>query len=109
MIRKKPGLLLLPNLLDEEGAAEAFLPASIFQAVPLIDGLIDESEKGARKFLKRFVFPAPKTFRDVPIALLNEHTTDKELDSLLFPLVKGGCWGGGSDFWLPFLLNPCPT
>jgi len=106
MMHKKPGLLLLPNLLDEEGAAEAFLPASIFQAVPHIDGLIAESEKGGRKFLKRFTFPAPKTFRDVPIALLNEHTTGKELERLLSPLIKGECWGVVSDCGLLCLADP---
>ena len=106
MIRKKIGLFLFPNLLDEEGSAEAFLPASIFQVVPQIDGLIAESEKGARRFLKRFNFPAPKTFRDIPIALLNEHTTDKELDSLLSPLIKGECWGVISDCGMPCLADP---
>jgi 16S rRNA (cytidine1402-2'-O)-methyltransferase len=102
----KPTLYLFPNLLDENGSVEAFLPASVATAVSTIDGIIAESEKGARKFLRRFSFPEPKTFRDIPIQLLNEHTQVKQLDELLSPIVKGETWGLVSDCGLPCLADP---
>lgn len=103
---KKPVLFLFPNLLDEEGMHDQVLPKSVDEAVSQIDGLIAESEKAARRFLRRFSFPAPKTFREVPIRLLNEHTSDHQLDELLAPLIKGECWGLISDCGMPCLADP---
>lgn len=99
-------LLLLPNLLDPEGTHHRFLPASVDQAVARLDGIIAESEKQARAFLRRFAFPAPKTFREVPIRLLNEHTKEAEVEALLEPLLRGECWGVVSDAGLPCLADP---
>jgi 16S rRNA (cytidine1402-2'-O)-methyltransferase len=99
-------LLLLPNLLDEELNHHLFLPASVDAAVASLDGLIAESEKSARRYLKRFTFPSPKTFRDIPIHLLNEHTPEQELGALLEPLKRGKRWGVVSDCGLPCLADP---
>lgn len=103
---KKPLLLLFPNVLDEEGLHDPVLPKSIDEAVPQIDGLIAESEKAARRFLRRFAFAPPKTFRDIPIRLLNEHTPEQQIDELLAPLIKGECWGLISDCGMPCLADP---
>jgi 16S rRNA (cytidine1402-2'-O)-methyltransferase len=102
----KGSLLLLPNVLDPEASDLLSLPPAVAHAVQKIDGLIAESEKGGRYFLRRFSFPAPKTFRDIPIRLLNEHTTEKELDALLELLLKGEQWGLVSDCGLPCLADP---
>lgn len=102
----KPTLLLFPNVLNEETVHDRVLPKSVDEAVGRIDGLIAESEKGARRFLRRFAFEPPKTFRDIPIQLLNEHTTDKQLDELLVPILKGQCWGLISDCGVPCLADP---
>ncbi len=102
----KPTLFLFPNLLDEEGDHTLVLPKSVDEAVPQIHGLIAESEKPARRFLRRFAFEAPKTFRDVPIKLLNEHTSEQQLDELLEPILKGQCWGLISDCGMPCLADP---
>lgn len=99
-------LLLFPNLLDENATYENSMPISLSYVVPTIDGLIAESEKGARVFLKRFTFLYPKTFRDVPIELLNEHTSDDQIDKLLDPLLRGERWGLISDCGLPCLADP---
>lgn len=93
-------LYLLPNLLGEELSHDTFLPPSIGAVVEKLDGIIAESEKGARRFLKRFT----PNFRDIPIRLLNEHT--ESLDSLLGPLQKGETWGLISDAGLPVLADP---
>jgi 16S rRNA (cytidine1402-2'-O)-methyltransferase len=99
-------LFLLPNVLDEKASHQAFFPSSVDAAVGMIDGLIAESEKGARRFLSRFSFPPPKTFRDIPTQLLNEHTTQAQFEELLKPLLKGESWGLISDCGLPCLADP---
>jgi 16S rRNA (cytidine1402-2'-O)-methyltransferase len=98
-------LYLLPNLLAEEGKFED-LPSSIAHIVPQIDALIAESEKGGRRFLKLFTFPLLKTFRDVPIHLLNEHTEPSMRDALVKRIAAGGKWGLISDAGMPCLADP---
>jgi 16S rRNA (cytidine1402-2'-O)-methyltransferase len=99
-------LLLLPNLLDPNASHQLFFPVSVDQAVATLDGIIAESEKAARHFLRRFSFPEPKTFREVPILLLNEHTKENELEALLEPLKRKERWGLISDAGLPCLADP---
>jgi 16S rRNA (cytidine1402-2'-O)-methyltransferase len=94
-------LLLLPNLLNETDTVDQWLPKSVGEAVQTLQGIIAESEKEARRYLKRFL---PETFRNVPIRLLNEHTT--EIEPLLEPLRKGERWGLISDCGLPCLADP---
>lgn len=93
-------LILLPNLLDESLDHSPFLPQSVGEIVASLDGIIAESERGARRFMKRFT----DKFRDIPIRLLNEHTD--EIDTLLGPLQKGEKWGLVSDAGLPVLADP---
>lgn len=97
-------LLLLPNLLYKEGDHAHFFAASVDAAVSTLQGLIAESEKEARSYLKRFQFSEGRTFRDIPIALFNEHV--QEVDALLEPLQRGECWGLISDAGLPILADP---
>ncbi len=95
-------LLLLPNLLDEELPYEPFLPASVPQAVASLHGIIAESEKAARRYLRRFL--PHEIFSKMPIALLNEHVA--ELDELLAPIEQGQIWGLISDAGLPCVADP---
>lgn len=98
-----PGkLLLLPNLLDETLLADPFLPVSIGQAVSSLQGLIAESEKSARRYLRRFV--SHDQMAKTPLRLLNEHTS--ELQSLLVPIIQGEVWGLISDAGLPCIADP---
>lgn len=99
-------LYLFPNLLDEAGDHTLVLPASVNAAVAQIDGLIAESEKAAYRFLRRFAFAPPKTFREIPIQLLNEHTEQKKLNDLLTPILQGQTWGLISDCGMPCLADP---
>lgn len=96
---KKPTLVLLPNLLSEELSHEEFLPKSVDRAVLSLDGLIAESERGARRFLRRFSV-------HLPIQILNEHTSDSEREALLAPILQGQWWGVISDCGLPCLADP---
>jgi 16S rRNA (cytidine1402-2'-O)-methyltransferase len=97
-------LYLLPNLLDEELAVEPFLPISVKDAVTKIDGIIAESEKGARRYLRRFL--THDQMVQLPIKLLNEHTKPIELPGLIEPIVQGERWGLVSDAGLPCLADP---
>lgn len=102
---QKSALLLLPNLLAEEHRHhEMFLPASVDKAVLTLDGLIAESEPGGRRFLSRF--ETKKPVKEIPIALLNEHTPDDHIDFLLEPLKQGERWGLVSDAGLPCIADP---
>lgn len=95
-------LYLLPNLLDETLPWEPFLPASVAGAVSSLDGLIAESEKEGRRYLRRFV--DHERMAKTPIRLLNEHTA--ELEMLLEPMLRGETWGLVSDAGLPCIADP---
>ena len=97
-------LFLLPNLLDESLDHKLFLPQSVDSAASKLDGLIAESDKAARRFLKRF--QTKKILQEMPVKLLNEHTQDSELYELLEPIKKGECWGLISDAGLPCIADP---
>jgi 16S rRNA (cytidine1402-2'-O)-methyltransferase len=97
-------LYLLPNLLDDELSHEPFLPISVNQAVSSLDGIIAESEKGARRYLRRFI--SHDQMVKLPIKLLNEHTKSSELASMIEPIAQGERWGLVSDAGLPCLADP---
>jgi 16S rRNA (cytidine1402-2'-O)-methyltransferase len=102
-------LYLLPNLLGESESHADVLPISVDRAVRTLDHLIAESEKEGRRFLKRFAFDPPKTFRDIHIHLLNEHTTPQEREELLQQVVRGQNaenWALISDCGMPCLADP---
>jgi len=100
----KAALLLLPNVLGDVRHAEVFLPVSVFKAMQTIDGLIAESDIEGRRFLKRFETKKPAM--EIPIALFNEHTPEKDIDFLLEPIVAGERWGFVSDAGLPCIADP---
>ncbi len=81
-------------------------PPAVEKCVGSLQGLIAENEKEARRYLKRFLFPEGRSFRDLPIKLLNEHTKKEELADLLQPIEKGETWGLISDAGLPCLADP---
>lgn len=103
-MRKKPALLLLPNVLGDVPHHEPYLPVSVDKAVESLDGLIAESVKGGRRFLSRFKLE--KMAHEIPLALLNEHTKPDEYDFLLEPIRKGERWGLISDGGLPCIADP---
>ena len=97
-------LILLPNVLEESLPAQPFLPASLQAAVEGLDGLIAESEKGARRYLCRFL--SHEKMAALPLRLLNEHTPRKEIEEYLLPLLGGQVWGIVSDGGLPCIADP---
>lgn len=101
---QKGKLFLLPNVLDESVSHEGVLPASLPQTVRGLQGLIAESEKAARRYLRLFM--DREAMARYPLALLNEHTGEKDLDALLAPLLRGEAWGLISDAGLPCIADP---
>ncbi len=97
-------LLLLPNLLDETQPHELYLPAGVGAAVKTLNGLVAESEKSARRYLRRFL--SHDEMARMPLKTLNEHTQEKELDGFLEPLLNGETWGVISDAGLPCIADP---
>lgn len=95
-------LYLLPNLLDETLPIQPFLPVSVNEAVCSIQGLIAESEKMARRYLRRFL--SHDDMAKMPLAVLNEHS--KEIVELLKPIERGEVWGLISDAGLPCIADP---
>jgi 16S rRNA (cytidine1402-2'-O)-methyltransferase len=97
-------LFLLPNTLGPVEDIGHFLPQNVSAVVSRLDGLIAESEGEGRRYLKRF--PTKKKPHEIPIALLNEHTSKNDLDFLLEPVMEGEMWGVVSDAGLPCLADP---
>lgn len=100
----QPALLLLPNVLGDVKNHQVYLPESIDKAVSTLDGIIAESVGGGRRFLGRFETKKPA--HEIPLALLNEHTPDADIDFLLEPIRKGERWGLISDGGLPCIADP---
>jgi 16S rRNA (cytidine1402-2'-O)-methyltransferase len=98
--QKKPTLFLLPNVLDPALSSEEVFPPQVGKIVSVLDGLIAESEKGAHLFLRRF------QIKNLPLQLLNEHTTPAALKEILAPLQRGEWWGLISDCGMPCLADP---
>jgi len=99
-----PRLYLLPNLLDESQDAAELLPPSVRKAVLQLDGLIAESEKAGRRYLRRFL--SHEEMAAMPLALYNEHTQELDLPLLLQKILLGQTWGLISDLGLPCLADP---
>ncbi len=98
-------LYLFPNLLAEDEPHSAHLPQAVDAAVKQISALIAESEKEGRRFLKRFAFEG-RSFREIPIRLLNEHSSETDKRELIRQIAQGGVWGLVSDCGMPCLADP---
>jgi 16S rRNA (cytidine1402-2'-O)-methyltransferase len=96
-------LVLFPNSLSSSIHRDEFSP-SMQRRLETVDGIIVESEKEARQFLKAFSFDRGRTFRDIPLKLLNEHSMYNA--SFLEPMLKGEAWGLVSDGGLPCIADP---
>jgi 16S rRNA (cytidine1402-2'-O)-methyltransferase len=97
------GLILLPNLLDEKTSFE-LLPLTVSKKVEKLDGLIAESEKVGRFYLRHFL--KKERANKLPLKLLNEHSKKSDLKELIKPLLKGEMWGLISDAGLPCIADP---
>jgi 16S rRNA (cytidine1402-2'-O)-methyltransferase len=98
-------LILLPNLIHEDASIDCYLPPKLKDVIASLTGLICESEKEGRFFLRRFL-DRERAF-SLPKYLLNEHTEKKALDDLISLLKKQGAKIGLiSDAGLPCIADP---
>jgi 16S rRNA (cytidine1402-2'-O)-methyltransferase len=93
-------LILLPNLLDSTLKTDDFLPANLKEKIKTLNGLIAESEKSARAYLRRFL--SHEEVNSFKVVLLNEHTQTIN-DFINLPEET---WGIISDAGLPCLADP---
>ncbi len=96
-------LYLLPNTLGNKRSE--LLPSIVRDILPQLQGLIVESERGGRAFLRLCQYPSPQQF---PIAVLSKHdVSNKACDFYLEPLLKKQeNWGFVSDAGLPCIADP---
>ncbi len=95
-------LYLLPNLLHADASIDRSFPPVLQGVVQRLDGLIAESPKEGRIYLKRF----GRVPIEVPQKTFNEHSTAEDLNALLEPLKRGETWGYVADAGLPCLADP---
>lgn len=99
-----PGkLYLIPSLLGENDPAHV-LPSSIGTVIRQLNTFIVEDIRSARRFIK-------KVYKDADIdkmhfLLLNEHTTQKETEALIDPMMKGTDTGLISEAGVPGVADP---
>jgi 16S rRNA (cytidine1402-2'-O)-methyltransferase len=96
-------LILLPNLLSDDADIDLYFPKKLKDIILSLDGLIAENEKNARHYLLKFL--SKDEFQKIKIELLNEHSTDDDLDKLL-KLICNKTYGLISDSGLPCIADP---
>jgi 16S rRNA (cytidine1402-2'-O)-methyltransferase len=96
-------LYLIPVALGAEDAG-ARLPPATLEAARALRSFIAEDAKSARAFLKSIHHPGP--LQELRIQLLNEHTPERDLDSLLAPLLSGQDRGLVSEAGCPAVADP---
>jgi len=96
-------LILLPNFIHDEQQTNIFSD-NMKNAVSSLDGCVVESEKKARALLRHFEFSKFPSFREVPLYVLNEHST--ETQEIIDLLKSGKNLGLVSDAGLTCIADP---
>ena len=99
----KGKLYLVPSTLGEESPLNV-LPPVIAQTIEKLKYFIVEDIKTARRFLKKVNLEI--VIDDLSFQVLNEHTPEQEIPSLLAPLVQGNDAGLLSEAGLPCVADP---
>lgn len=97
-------LYLLPNALHPDSSPSMWCPEALTLLVNRLDGIIGESEKPMRQYLKNCGFQRP--IASIPQRLLNEHTSAEDLAALVDEIKAGGVWGYVTDAGLPCIADP---
>jgi len=96
-------LYLIPVTLGDDNITKV-LPADVVSIAQQLDTFVVESEKSARHFLS--TIKTNKPVRELSLNLLNEHTEDKDIPTLLAPLLAGKDIGLMSDAGCPGVADP---
>ena len=100
-------LYLIPVTLGDDNIAALLptsLPPDVIKVAQTLEHFVVESEKTARQFLS--AIKTAKPVRELSLNLLNEHTLDKEVATLLSPLLAGKNVGLMSDAGCPGVADP---
>jgi 16S rRNA (cytidine1402-2'-O)-methyltransferase len=96
-------LYLIPTPLNQGEGADS-LPLMTLQATRKINHFVVENAKTARAHLKRMGHPKP--LAEVIMSILDEHTPQDSLPTLLQPLRDGHCLGLMSEAGCPAVADP---
>ena len=96
-------LYMIPVTLGDENLNNA-LPQDVMGIARKLDYFVVENEKSARRFLS--ALKTEKPVRELNMQLLNEHTDDKTVPSLLAPLLAGHSMGMLSEAGCPGIADP---
>ena len=95
---------ILPNLLDPTLPIDRYFPPHMKEVVCSLTGLVAESEKAARQFLKLFM--DREAFSKVQLWTLNEHSSKEDLVEIVQGIQKMKHTGMISDCGMPCLADP---
>ena len=95
-------LYVLPSDFGEDSLI--LLPEYAIKIILELDIFIVENEKSARHFLKRIGYK--RSFNDITLFLLNEHTLPQDITGYLDPLKKGINVGILSEAGCPGIADP---
>ena len=99
----KGTLYLVPVALGGEDDAQ-LLPAATLGITRALRGFIVENARSARRFLKAIGHSGP--MREIEMHVLDEHTSARDLDTLLAPLLAGADVGLMSEAGCPAVADP---
>jgi len=100
----KGKLYLIPTTLGDTGEASDVIPIKINVLVNLIDEYIVENEKSARHYLKKVGIK--KSFNEIILHPLNQHTAANELMHYLDAIAIGKSIGLISEAGCPAIADP---
>lgn len=99
----KPKVYVIPSLLGNS-AQERVLPQYNLSIISELNDFVVENEKSARRFIKT-ILPEKKQ-SELRIEILNKHTEDQEIPTLLEPLKQGKSIGIISEAGMPGIADP---
>lgn len=98
------GILYLIPVTLGDNLPELVLPAQVISIARTLDTFVVENEKSARRFLG--AIKTDKPVRELTLLTLNEHSLDKDLPTLLTPLLAGKSLGLMSEAGCPGIADP---
>lgn len=83
---KRGNIYLVPTALGSNQPGD-FLPAVVHSVLGRVDHFVVEDEKSARRFLRSIGMKRP--FEEISMRVLNEHSVQDQIYSLLEPALRG--------------------
>jgi 16S rRNA (cytidine1402-2'-O)-methyltransferase len=99
-------LYMVPVTLGDDNLTYV-IPADVMQLVQGLEYFVVENEKSARRFLGSV--KTHKPVRELSFQLLNEHSAEKDLPTLIAPLLAGHDVGMLSEAGCPGIADPGAT